>query len=44
MNAISGLKKEGVTAVAEWVNGKDPEFFSVLGLRHLNTVGLSASH
>ena len=31
-----------LTAVEEWVNGKDP--FSVLGRWHLNTVGLSASH
>ena len=32
-----------VTAVEEWVSGKDPDF-SVLGWWHLNTVGLSASH
>ena len=31
---------EVVTAVEEWVNGKDPDFFSS-GLMHLNTVGLS---
>ena len=30
-------------AVEEWFNAKDPDF-SVLGLWHLNTVGLSASH
>ena len=33
-----------VTAVEELVNGKDPDFFLVLGRWHLNTVGLSASH
>ena len=31
-----------MTAVEEWVNGKDPDFFSS-GL-NLNTVGLSALH
>ena len=36
--------EEVVTAVEEWVNGKDPDFFSSLGWWHLNTVGLSASH
>ena len=35
--------EEIVTADVEWVNGKDPDFFSS-GLWHLNTVGLSASH
>ena len=35
--------EEVVTAVEEWVNGKDPDFFSS-GLMALNTVGLSASH
>ena len=35
--------EEVVTAVEEWVNGKDL-IFSVLGGWHLNTVGLSASH
>ena len=35
--------EEIVTAVEEWVNGKDPDFFSI-GWWHLNTVGLSASH
>ena len=34
--------EEVVTAVEEWVNGKDLTF-SVLGWWHLNTVGLSAS-
>ena len=32
-----------MTAIEEWVNGKDPNFFSSRR-RHLNTVGLSASH
>ena len=32
--------EEVVTAFKEWVNGKDPDFFS----SWLNTVGLSASH
>ena len=37
--------EEVVTAVEEWVNGKDPRLtFAVLGWWHLNTVGLSASH
>ena len=37
--------EEVMTAVEEWVNGKDPDFFSS-GLMAwlLNTVGLSASH
>ena len=35
--------EEVVMAVEEWVNGKDPDFFSS-GWWHLNTVGLSASH
>ena len=44
---IRGLRfrsdEEVVTAVEEWVNGKDLTF-SVLGWWHLRTVGLSASH
>ena len=35
--------EEVMMAVEEWVNGKDPDFFSS-GLMALNTVGLSASH
>ena len=35
--------EEVVTAVVEWVNGKDLPF-SVLGWSHLNTVGHCASH
>ena len=35
--------EEFVTAVEEWVNGKDPDFFSS-GLMALETVGLSASN
>ena len=35
--------KEVVTAAEEWVNGKDPDFFSS-GLMALDNVGLSASH
>ena len=35
--------EEVVTAVEEWVNGKDPDF-SVLGWWYFNTVGLSTSH
>ena len=35
--------EEVVTEVEEWVNGKDPDFFSS-GLKALNTVGLSASN
>ena len=35
--------EEVVSAVEEWVNGKDPGF-SVLGCWHLSTVCLSASH
>ena len=35
--------EEVVMAVEEWVNGKDPDFFSS-GLMALNTVGLCASH
>ena len=31
--------EEAVTAVEEWVNGKDPDFF-ISGLMALNTVGL----
>ena len=34
---------EEVTAAEEWVNGKDPDFFSS-GLTALEAVGLSASH
>ena len=35
--------EEVVTAVEEWVNEKDPDFFSS-GLMALEHVGLSASH
>ena len=35
--------EEVVTAVEEWVIGKDPDFFSS-GLMALEHVGLSASH
>ena len=35
--------EEVVTAVEEWVNGKDPDFF-ILGWWHLNTVDRNASH
>ena len=35
--------EEVLTAVEEWVNGKDPDFFSS-GLWYLNTIGLRASH
>ena len=36
--------KEAVTAVEEWVSGKDPDFFSSVLITLGYTVGLSASH
>ena len=36
--------KEIVTAVEEWVSGKDPDFFSFVLIALGYTVGLSASH
>ena len=43
MDFISLSDEVVVTAVEEWVNGKDPDFFSS-GLMALENLGLSASH
>ena len=43
MDVISGLTKKSFTTVEEWVNGKDPYFFSS-GLMALEHRCLSASY